>query len=338
MKWISPFALAKLGILGMNRRNCSYISRYNERERFPLVDDKLKTKLICEKAGLNAPALLHTVRSQHEIERIENELVKLQNFVIKPAQGSGGKGILVIVDKRGDDFVKSSGAVISLADVKRHMTNTLSGLHSLGGRPDVAIIESLVIANPIFNDYSYEGVPDIRLIIFKGYPVMGMLRLATRQSDGKANLHQGAVGVGLDIGSGRAVGAVQFNQPVTNHPDTNAPLLDLQVPNWYQLIALAASCYEVTQLGYLGCDIVLDEHKGPLLLELNARPGLSIQIANGAGLLPRLRKIEALDEFYRPMEQRVAFAVEHFGDGEAAIQSKLFDDTDVAAKVVGALT
>jgi alpha-L-glutamate ligase-like protein len=330
MNWISPFTLARHGILGMNKRNCAYIGRYNDRERFPLVDDKLKTKLICRKAGLNAPKLLHTVRSQHEIERIENELASMPTFVIKPAHGSGGKGILVITGRDGEDFVKSSGARITLDAVKRHMTNTLSGLHSLGGRPDVAIIETLVVANPIFDSYSHEGVPDIRLIVFQGYPIMGMLRLATKRSDGKANLHQGAVGVGLDIGTGRGVGAVQFNQPVTHHPDTGASLLELQVPNWHQLLVLAARCYEVTQLGYLGCDIVLDINRGPLLLELNARPGLSIQIANGAGLLPRLRLIEEQDNFYMSVEDRVAFSIEHFAVGDAALQPKLFTDSPQA--------
>ncbi len=330
MGWISPFKLARHGILGMNKRNCAYIGRYNERERFPLVDDKLKTKLICRRAGLNAPKLLHTVRSQHEIERIEDELAKLPAFVIKPAQGSGGKGIMVIIGRDGDEFIKSSGARLTLDAVKRHLTNTLSGLHSLGGKPDVAIIETLVIANPIFNSYSHEGVPDIRLIVFQGYPIMGMLRLATKQSDGKANLHQGAVGVGLDIGSGQGIGAVQFNQPVTRHPDTGANLLELKVPNWHQLLLLAARCYEVTQLGYLGCDIVLDENRGPLLLELNARPGLSIQIANGAGLLPRLRLIEEQDNFYMSVEDRVAFAIEHFGSPDTAQQPALFNEAQGA--------
>jgi predicted ATP-grasp superfamily ATP-dependent carboligase len=45
-------------------------------------------------------------------------------------------------------------------------------------------------------------------------------------------------------------------------------------------------------LGYLGVDIVLDPRRGPLLLEANARPGLAIQHANAAGLVPRLQEIE----------------------------------------------
>ncbi len=296
----------------MNRRNVGYIARYNSRDRFPLVDDKLKTKLIAQKANLPVPELLNVVSTQHEIESIEQELVKHTEFVIKPAQGSGGKGILVIEALMEDGFVKSNGITIELNIIKRHLSNILSGLHSLGGRADVAIVESLVRTSPLFEHISHEGVPDIRLIVFKGYPVMGMLRLATKSSDGKANLHQGAVGVGIDIGTGESIAAVQYNRIVKVHPDTGVPLRDLVIPNWQQLLSLAARCYEVTQLGYLGCDIVIDEHKGPLLLELNARPGLSIQIANNQGLLPRLRHVENLEEFSPSVSDRVTYAMRTF--------------------------
>lgn len=311
-RWISPWALARRGVLGMNRRNIGYIARYNDRSRYPLVDDKLKTKLVAEKARLNVPALIHVVRTQHEIEVIENDLAELSEFVIKPAQGSGGKGILVIVGRDGDHYVKSSGARIALNDVKRHVSNILSGLHSLGGKQDVAIIETLVKVSSLFSQVSHEGVPDIRIIVFRGYPVMGMLRLATHASDGKANLHQGAVGVGMDIGTGRSVAAVQNNRLITTHPDTGADLGRLEVPDWRQMLTLAARCYEVTGLGYMGCDMVIDETQGPLLLELNARPGLSIQIANNQGLVPRLRHIEQLEDYYVTVEDRVAYAMSTF--------------------------
>jgi alpha-L-glutamate ligase-like protein len=310
--WITPWGLARRGVLGMNRRNISYIARYNPRDRYPLVDDKLKTKLVAQKARLKVPALLHVVRTHHEIEAIQTELANLSEFVIKPAQGSGGKGILVIVGRDGDSFIKSSGVRMSLNDVKRHVSNTLSGLHSLGGKQDVAIIEALVKVSPLFSNISYEGVPDIRIIVFRGYPVMGMLRLATHASDGKANLHQGAIGVGIDIGTGRSVAAVQKNRLITTHPDTGASLESLQVPDWKLMLNLAARCYEVTGLGYMGCDIVVDESAGPLLLEMNARPGLSIQIANNAGLVPRLRHIEQLEDYYVTVEDRVAYAMNTF--------------------------
>lgn len=316
MNWIRPGRLRDLGVLGMNRRNVSYISRYNARANYPLVDDKLKTKLIAHKMGLEVPELKHVIRAQHEIEEIGAVLDALDSFVIKPAQGSGGKGILVIKARTAEGFEKSSGDVVSLGDVKRHLTNIISGLHSLGGRTDVAIVEALVETTDAFERLSVEGVADIRLIVFRGFPVMGMLRLATHASDGKANLHQGAVGVGLDIGSGRAIAAVQHNRLMGSHPDTGEDLNRIAVPDWQRLLTLAARCYEATRLGYVGCDIVIDRNRGPLLLELNARPGLSIQIANGAGLLPRLRRVEALDSPFMTPAERVQLAMRWFGDGD----------------------
>jgi alpha-L-glutamate ligase-like protein len=190
----------------------------------------------------------------------------------------------------------------------------------------VAIIEALVETTDTFEAVSFEGVPDIRLIVFKGFPVMGMLRLATHASDGKANLHQGAVGVGLDIGSGRAIAAVQHNRLIEAHPDTGADLRGIAVPNWQQLLTLAARCFEATRLGYLGCDIVIDRHAGPLLLELNARPGLSIQIANADGLLPRLQHIETLDSPFMTVQDRVEGAMTWFGHSNQASQQTLWEE------------
>lgn len=310
--WIAASALRKKGVLGMNRRNIHYIGHYNDRANYPLVDDKLKTKMVAREAGLAIPELLHVVETQHEIERLDPILDELTEFVAKPAQGSGGKGILVIKGRNEEGFVKSGGDTLSYAEIKRHLTNTISGLHSLGGRPDIAFLEELVRVDESFSPFSHEGVPDIRLIIFKGFPVMGMLRLTTSDSDGKANLHQGAIGVGLSIAIGKPVRAVQRDIIITKHPDTGADLADISIPNWDDLLHLAASTYEVTELGYLGCDIVIDKDKGPLILELNARPGLSIQLANDAGLIPRLDEIEALDSRRMGVAERVAFSKNRF--------------------------
>ena len=310
--WANPFSLRKAGILGMNRRNVDYIARYNDRRRFPLVDNKLTTKILAAEHNIAVPDLLEIVDTQHQIEAFKDSVSDLDQFVAKPAQGSGGKGILVITRRDEHSYYKASGAPISVADIRRHLTNTLSGLHSLGGRNDVAFLEALVQISPMFEQLSYEGVPDIRLIVFRGIPVMGMLRLATAASDGKANLHQGAIGVGLDIATGKAVQAVQNNRLVTHHPDSGADLADITIPNWTELLTLAARCYEASGLGYLGCDIVLDKTRGPLILELNARPGLSIQIANNTGLVPHLEEVENLDSFKLSVDEKVDFAREAF--------------------------
>lgn len=313
MDWISPRKLKKLGILNMNRRNVGYIGRYNERSSFPLVDNKLKTKLAVGEYGVKTPKLLQIVRQQHEISHFREISEDLDGFAIKPAKGSGGKGITVITGRDEDSFVKASGVRISVAMLEHHLTNILAGLYSLAGTPDVAIIESLVQSSPALAKYSFQGVPDIRIIIFQGYPVMAMLRLATKASDGKANLHQGAVGVGLNVGTGRSLNAVQFNRPITLHPDTGLPLENIIIDGWEDMLEMAARCYEATGLGYMGVDLVVDVNEGPLLLELNARPGLAIQMANGEGLLPRLTNIEALKRPHFSPRERVHYAMATFG-------------------------
>ncbi|ASP39297.1 alpha-L-glutamate ligase-like protein [Bacterioplanes sanyensis] len=290
--WRRWLGIKRSGILGMNGRNRHYIGRYNDRTLYPLVDNKLKTKELADSYGIPTPALLHTVSRQHEVNDWHHHVPAGQGFVIKPVKGSGGKGIVVIDHHDQQQFVKTSGTVLSLADLQRHISNTLSGLHSLGGTPDSAIIEQRVTAAEAVQAFAYEGLPDIRVIVCCGFPVMAMTRLPTHESDGKANLHQGAIGVGLDMASGRAISAVQHGALVDRHPDTALPLAQLSVPGWSDLLTFAATCFDMTGLGYLGVDLVIDEHRGPLLLELNARPGLAIQVANQTGLLPRLKAAE----------------------------------------------
>lgn len=309
----SPNELRRRGIIGMNQRNFSYIGRYNDRKRYPNVDDKLKTKQLAIEHGIAVPHLISTIRYQHDVAGVFKTLQQHDGFCIKPAKGSGGKGILVIIGRDEDGYRKANGDFVSQDDIVRHISNILAGLFSLGGSADTAVIEALIEFDPVFTGLSHQGVPDIRLIVFKGYPVMSMLRLATHASDGKANLHQGAIGVGIDISNGHSVAAVQFDQPVTTHPDTDKPLSNISIHNWDSMLHLAAGCFEMSDLGFLGVDIVLDKRRGPLVLELNARPGLAIQIANQRGLLPRLKAIEALPAKRGiDIEQRVIYVKREF--------------------------
>jgi len=304
--------MKELGLLGINRRNADYIRLYNPRNRFPLVDDKLRTKQLAQQAGLPVPELYGVIYIEHQVATLAETLKKYDQFVIKPAQGSGGDGIIVITGKRKNRYQKSNGTLITQEELEHHVSNILSGMYSLGGHPDKALIEYCVQFDPLFDEVSYRGVPDIRIIVFLGYPVMGMIRLPTRQSQGKANLHQGAVGVGIDLATGKTRRGVWQNQVTDSHPDTDNDIEGLQLPQWDKLLEMAARCYELTGLGYLGVDIVLDKTKGPLILELNARPGLSIQIANRQGLLPRLQVIAALKEHSADPLERVKLCKEKF--------------------------
>ncbi len=310
------FALAKrlerVGVLGLNGRNCNYTLPYNARRSYPLVDDKLRTKVLAQRAGIAVPELYGVVEIQRQIRELPQLLARYPDFVIKPAHGSGGEGILVISGRRKENYRKISGVFINQEELNHHVSNILSGMYSLGGQPDKAMIEYRVQFDPVFGEISYQGVPDIRIIVFLGIPVMSMTRLPTRKSDGKANLHLGAIGAGIDIATGKMLTAVWGNEIVSEHPDTGNPVTAVSVPYWDRLLHLAASCYGLTGLGYQGVDIVLDKDKGPLILELNARPGLNIQIANRTGLLPRLKLVEQYHDSLQDVDERVAFAKRHF--------------------------
>ena len=228
-------------------------------------------------------------------------------------RGSGGDGIVVISGRSKGMYRKVNGTLLSLAELQYHLLNILSGMFSLAGQPDKALIEYRVKFDPVFSQLAYQGVPDIRIIVFLGVPVMAMVRLPTRMSDGKANLHQGAIGAGIDIRSGTTLNAVWRNGIISEHPDTGLAVSGVQVPHWETLLEIAAACYELTGLGYQGVDIVLDEKLGPLILEINARPGLNIQLANQAGLLPRLQLVQEHHAGLATSARRIVFARQHFG-------------------------
>ena len=292
--FVFPWELKKAGILSMNGRNYGVIAQHNKRRLFPLVDDKVQTKERANAVGIQTPKLIASISVQYEVKEFLSRVSDYKSFVIKPAHGSGGKGVLVIQSYTKNYFKTASGRVLKYREVYQHISNILSGLYSLGGRYDTALFEEMVCFSNVFENYSFQGVPDVRIIVYEGYPAMAMMRLATKESGGRANLHQGAVGVGLDIRTGKAISAVQHNKPIQYHPDTKADLMSLQVPFWHEHLLMASKGYDMTGLGYLGADIVLDKNKGPMVLELNARPGLAIQIANQKGLSLALKNIDKL--------------------------------------------
>jgi len=311
--WTMARQLKQLGIMGINRRNADFTLTCNPRRFYPLVDDKLRTKQLALEAGIPVPELYLVVEKEFQVRRLAHQLQPYESFVIKPARGSGGDGILVIAGRVGANYRTSAGAILPQAEIDHHVFQILSGLYSLSGQTDQALIERRVDFDPCFAEICYQGVPDIRVIVFKGLPVMAMLRLPTRMSGGKANLHQGAVGVGLDLAAGVTLGGVWRQERLHEHPDTGHSVRGVALPHWDAMLRLAARCAELTHLGYLGVDMVLDREQGPLLLELNARPGLAIQIANRAGLLPRLELIEQHHRELTGVEARVAFAQRYFG-------------------------
>jgi alpha-L-glutamate ligase-like protein len=298
-------ALRRAGLLGINRRNSEYTLRWNERRFYPRVDDKLVTKRLCEAAGIPTARFLGAARSQGEVRRFLADLEGEASFVVKPARGAMGNGILVIEGREGVRYRRAGGGWTDAEGVRYHASSIISGLYSLGGQPDYAFAEERLQVHPELAAISADGVPDLRIVLFRGVPLMAMTRLPTHRSRGRANLHQGAVGAGIDLATGRTTHAVVHTLPTRRHPDTGEVVVGRVLPDFDRALEIAVRAADETELGYVGADVVVDARWGALILELNARPGLTIQLANRAGLLPRLREVERRVEPDMPPDKRL---------------------------------
>lgn len=292
MNWLTRLRrLRERGVLGMNRRNTECILDLNPRHRFPMVDGKRKMTALCEKIGVPTPRIHGVLTAHSQLRRLPEVLSRHADFVVKPNRGASGRGILVITGREADDFVRHNGQRLAPRDVRQHVSSIISGLFSLGGQSDEALIQQRVVADPGFERITYQGIADVRVLLYKHVPIMAMLRLPTRLSGGRANLHQGGIGAGIDLNTGVTCRAVLQNRATDRHPDTGESVVGFQVPCWREILEISQRVSRAVGLGYLGVDIVIDRRHGPLLLEANARPGLAIQIANGEGLLRRIAEI-----------------------------------------------
>lgn len=285
------------GILGMNARNLEYVRPLNLRRSREIADNKLFSKRLLRKNNLPVPGLIAKIRTHEELDAFDWATLP-GSFALKPNRGFGGEGIIVVYGRKkngSDSWVKANGSVITVDDLRSHIRNILDGSFSLTNTPDIAFFEERLTLLKLFKPYAYKGIPDIRVIVFNRVPVMAMLRLPTKASDGKANLQQGAIGVGIDMATGTTTTAVLGKSHIIDYvPKTRLALSGIRIPYWKEILRIAIESQQISGLGFLGADIAIDRERGPVILELNARPGLSIQVANLSGLKSRLNRVKGL--------------------------------------------
>lgn len=298
-------------VLGLNSRNHLYTSVYNTRLGKTTANSKLLTKKTLRIAKVRVPETYAVINSMEALEKFDF-LTLPTDFVVKPNNGLGGQGI-VVIEKQGEyagEWIDSTGTLWRVSDIKLHIADILAGRYSMDDVSDIAYIEERVRVHPVFEKYSYHGTPDIRVIVFNKIPIMSYVRLPTEESGGRANLFQGAAAVGIDIATGITTYGVHHAKPTEFFPGTRRRLANIQVPQWEEILETAIAASEAIGLGYMASDIVLqpsvENHKSqisnsqigsqsvPMILEVNAQPGLKIQIANRAGLRERLARVKGL--------------------------------------------
>ena len=291
--------------LTKNERNKVYL-RKNSAEGRITADSKYRTKKVLAKAEIGVPKLIVRFRSSEEIENFD--WVKLDgNFVIKPVSGYGGEGIIIIRKKITNYQLKITkwqmmdGRVVTVEDIKLHCQEILAGKYSLHGMPDTVLVEERIKIHPMFLSFTRAGTPDVGVVVYNRIPVMAFLRIPTEKSEGRANLQQGAIGLGVDLATGITTYGVEGkSDEIRKIYDRGKKKMikvnGIKIPMWREILETAVNCQRaIPGLGFMRVDIVLDKDKGPMVLEVNARPGLSIQICNKAGLKLRMQKVEDIE-------------------------------------------
>lgn len=284
-------------ILGLNARSRLFSYEYGTAVGKRTARSKILTKRMLHRHEIPTPELYKVFRKFRDVLEFDWESLP-SSFALKPSKGFGGEGIIVVVKKRlagKAEWITTQRKRVGVEDLKLHTTEILEGAYSVGNIPDVAFCEEYVGRHKAFAKLAWRTTPDIRVIVFNRVPVMAMLRLPTKDSGGRANLHQGAIGVGVDIGTGITTHAVWYGQAIQYKPGTSMKFGGVKIPYWIKVLDIAVKAQQVSGLGFAGVDIVLHPEKGPQILELNAYPGLQIQLANMTGLRKRLERVEDLD-------------------------------------------
>lgn len=294
LRSFEPDGQGWLSVLTMSVRNRDFVDRYNPAHLLAGLD-KITVKQLLHGLEIPTPTTYAHLRTVDDLEAVDSVLEAHAEFVVKPASGLGGEGILVVHGRRDDGRYDTSEGPLEGARIRAHAKDILEGRYEVAYESaGEAYLEALVHPNGVLSAAAGIGVPDLRVILLRGIPIMAMARLPTRESRGRANLHGGALAVGLDLETGRATGAFQQTRRrwLEAHPDTGHPIEELAIPDWEEVLALASRAAMATHLGYAGVDVVFDR-EGPIVLEVNRRPGLGIQNATMDGLLRRLRYVEA---------------------------------------------
>lgn len=298
------------GILWQNARNLKYIWEFNDDLAKKLADSKLKTKEFLSNKWVKVSENLAIIKSHSELDNFDIQSLPLP-FVVKPNAGYGGKWIIVFEKKDAEgNFISNDHQIYSSVQLIGHIRDILDGFYSLSWNRDKVIFERKLILDHSIELLGKYGLPDIRVIVFNSVPVIAMLRVPTANSKWKANLHGWACGLWIDIGSGKITYITQFKKMIKSIPGIG-DVRGIEIPHWEDVLRLAVKVQQVTGVWYVGCDIVLDDHFWPLLLEMNVRPGLEVQVANKVPLLERLKKVENIK--VNSVEKWVRLARDLFG-------------------------
>lgn len=280
-------------ILSMNERNLNYIKKLNSKSSINLADDKVETKLFLEERWVSVPKTLAIISAKKQLAEFDFNSIKEDFFVIKPVFGSKWQWILIVQNFHNWTY-KIWDEIVDDEFLYDHMIDILNWDFSLNYGYDKVLIEEKLIPWNWFEKFCEFWLADIRMIVYNLVPVAAMVRMPTSTSGWKANLAQGWIGLGIEVGSG-IINTIYINWKVYKNefPIKYAHLKWFEIPFWNDIMLASSKTQFFVNLGYLALDWVITE-KWPKILEINARAGLEIQNVCLLPLKSRLDKIKDL--------------------------------------------
>lgn len=296
----------KNNILGVNYRNLKYVI-HNHKDAINFANNKIKTKHFLSVRGIPVPKLIAIFKTREDVNKFDFASLN-KDFVIKPNKGSQGKGIIPFKERKGDKLISVSNKEYSIRELKNHILNIIQGIYN-EGNADTAFLEQRIKNSPELEEITYKGLPDVRVICYNQIPVMAMLRVPTKESEGRANLAENAMGIGINLSNGEPT-YYYYNGKISKKDPLNKKSIK-RIPNFIKVLQICVKCAQLSKLKFIGCDIAFNEKNEPCLIEINARSGLKIQLANKDSLKERIQKIENLKP--KSINESIEIAMSIFG-------------------------
>jgi alpha-L-glutamate ligase-like protein/uncharacterized protein (TIGR02421 family) len=304
------YPVLRHGILGLNARNLLYLRPFNPRKAVAFADSKLKTKAFLSARGIPVAKIYGRIENRMQLRNFNFDTLP-DECVLKPNSGYGGEGIMILRGRKNGMFMEDGKMPVPERRLVEHIEDILEGQFSVNSEPDIAFFEKILVSHEGFAPFRPAGLPDVRIVVFNLVPVMAMIRVPTLESGGKANVHQGGIGIGIDIAKGMTTHAFQRDTLLKELPHGGSPS-GIPIPYWDEMLLIASRIQAITNIGYLAVDLTVDEEQGVVLLEVNARAGLMVQVANLSPLRTRLERVKGIS--VSTPEKGVRVAQDLFGE------------------------
>lgn len=315
-------------ILWNNARNLLYIKKFNDKKAIRLANNKLETKIFLWERWIPFAKTYWIISNRNELYEFDFSYLPKKTFIIKPNQWSKGNWILIVKNiskeenlkpKEKNNFlnfiIKKREKIVPYKTIpthkkelyhiwektindptfRRYLLDIIDGKFSMNMGWDKVIIEEKLTPGELFKDFCEYGLADIRIIVFNLVPIATMIRVPTKYSNGKANLAQWWLGLGIEICTGKITSMLRKNKVYTHKfPKEFAHFFGKQIPYRKDILFLSSKAQYYVNLGYLALDRVIT-NEGPKLLEINARAWLEVQKVTNTPLEKILEKIEDLN-------------------------------------------